>query len=237
MSILPKTLEGLHLADAREFAERIPDESVDLIMCDPIYERVEDYLWLAQTAERVLKPDRALLAFCSDIKMFDIKILMDSVCGLSFIKPFYYVVEAKGSCLRGYGLYTWTTPALLYVKGKGWPGRGVTKKKGVKQKRCPDTKIEQASTFVSRDRPKGKFKWNKNPEVLGSWVTAFTEPDEVVFDPYTGSGSVPYICAQLKRRYIACEISPETYNLAAERLSAVQQQLTLETLQGSIFNG
>lgn len=50
--------------DARVLAERIPDVSVDLIFTDPVYDRIEDYAWLAETAARVLKPDRAALVWC-----------------------------------------------------------------------------------------------------------------------------------------------------------------------------
>lgn len=204
--------------DARILSDQIEDESIDFTLTDPIYQNIEDYLWLAQTAVRVLKPDRALLAFCSDIKMFSIKTLMDSICGLSFIKPFYYIVEAKGSKLSGYGIYTWTTPALLYVKGKGWP-------KDRTGRHCPDTKIEQVVTTISRQRPKGKHKWNKNPEVLGSWIRAFTEPGEIVFDPFAGSGSIGCVCATLERKYLAFEIDPVAVEYARERIANTQYYL------------
>ncbi len=49
--------------DARELAKAIPDESVDLVFTDPVYDRIDDYRWLAETAARVLKPDRACLVF------------------------------------------------------------------------------------------------------------------------------------------------------------------------------
>ena len=48
--------------DARVLAERMPDESIDLIFCDPIYDRIDDYRWLAETAARVLRDGGNLLA-------------------------------------------------------------------------------------------------------------------------------------------------------------------------------
>ncbi len=215
---MKQLLNEITVGDAKLLSDQIEDESIDFCLTDPIYQNIEDYLWLAQTAVRVLKPDRALLAFCSDIKMFSIKTLMDSISGLSFVKPFYYVVEAKGSKLSGYGIYTWTTPALLYVKGKGWP-------KDRTGRHCPDTKIEQIVTTISRQKPKGKHKWNKNPEVLGSWIRAFTEPDEIVFDPFTGSGTVPSVCKMSNRQYLAFEICEDTANLARKRILETQPPL------------
>lgn len=221
-------LNEITVGDARVLSDQIEDESIDFCLTDPIYQNIEDYLWLAQTAARVLKPDRALLAFCSDIKMFSIKTLMDSICGLSFVKPFYYIVEAKGSKLSGYGIYTWTTPALLYVKGKGWP-------KDRTGRHCPDTKIEQVVSIISRQRPKGKHKWNKNPEVLGSWIRAFTEPDEIVFDPFTGSAPIPYVALQERRSFIAFEKNSQTAVQAKKRLSAIQTIIEIEASQESMF--
>ena len=225
---MKELLNKVTLGDARVLSDQIEDESIDFILADPIYQNIEDYLWLARTAARVLKPDRALLAFCSDIKMFSIKTLMDSICGLLFIKPFYYVVEAKGSKLSGYGIYTWTTPALLYVKGKGWP-------KDRTGRHCPDTKIEQVVTTISRQKPKGKHKWNKNPEVLGAWIRAFTEPDEIVFDPFTGSAPIPYVSLQEGRQVIAFEKDLQTAAQARKRLSAIQTIIKIEASQKSMF--
>ena len=56
--------DSIVTGDARELARAIPDESVDLIFTDPVYDRIEDYRWLAETAVRVLKPNSACLAFC-----------------------------------------------------------------------------------------------------------------------------------------------------------------------------
>ena len=47
--------------DARVLAERIPDESIDLIFTDPVYDRIDDYRWLAETAARVLRNNGSLL--------------------------------------------------------------------------------------------------------------------------------------------------------------------------------
>ena len=41
--------QGIYTGDARELAEAIPDESVDLIFTDPVYDRIDDYRWLAES--------------------------------------------------------------------------------------------------------------------------------------------------------------------------------------------
>ena len=43
----PYELDRIITGDARELAKAIPDESVDLIFTDPVYDRIDDYRWLA----------------------------------------------------------------------------------------------------------------------------------------------------------------------------------------------
>ena len=54
---------GIYCGDARELAKAIPDESVDLIFTDPVYDRIDDYRWLAECASRVLKSSGTLLVW------------------------------------------------------------------------------------------------------------------------------------------------------------------------------
>ena len=56
-------LNQIITGDSRLLAQSIPDESVDMIFTDPVYENIEDYAWLAETAARILKPNRALVPF------------------------------------------------------------------------------------------------------------------------------------------------------------------------------
>ena len=57
----PYDLNTIITGDARQLAEAVPDESVDLIFTDPVYDRIDDYRWLAETAARVLRADCVLL--------------------------------------------------------------------------------------------------------------------------------------------------------------------------------
>ena len=182
-------LDKIHTCDARELALDIADESIDLIFCDPVYQNIDDYRWLAKTAQRALKPDRPCLAFYSKAKVFEVRKAMDMY--LEYVYDLDYVVKAKVHRLMYYHLFCWTTPIVWYNKGHFAPNPWV-----------PDT-------IISSSRRSSYYKWNKNPEAIRSWLEAFSEPGDVVFDPFTGSGIVPYVCKQLGRHYIACEIVPE----------------------------
>jgi len=57
------------------------------------------------------------------------------------------------------------------------------------------------------------------PVDLPAWfIKLFTEPGDVVLDPFMGSGTTAVACVRLDRRYIGIEVKPEYVSLAEERL-------------------
>lgn len=192
--------------NARELAAEVADESVDLIFTDPVYERPEDYLWLAQTAMRVLKPNRACLAWTSSIRADSSKSLME-LAGLTWQCNLNYVIPAKACALHHYGVFLWNTQCLYFAKGhfKASPY-------------IPDT-------FISQLPPQNGFAWQKNLGVIERWMESLSKPDDVVFDPFTGTGSVPIVCQRLGRRYIAFEVNPERAEDARQRVAMAPPRL------------
>lgn len=66
----------------------------------------------------------------------------------------------------------------------------------------------------------------QKPVELMRWlVERFTEPGDLVYDPYMGSGPIAQACADLGRRYIGVELEREYVDAAIGRLA--QQTLAL----------
>jgi DNA modification methylase len=60
---------------------------------------------------------------------------------------------------------------------------------------------------------------NQLPEVyLQRLITAYTRPDDLVADPFVGSGTTPTVAVSMRRRFIGCEISSEAAASAAARI-------------------
>jgi len=55
-------------------------------------------------------------------------------------------------------------------------------------------------------------------EVMKKIIENFTLPDDIVFDPFTGSGSTGVAALQLGRRFIGCELKAEYHAIAEKRL-------------------
>ena len=58
-------------------------------------------------------------------------------------------------------------------------------------------------------------------------ILSWSNPNDIVLDPMSGSGTVPKMCERLNRRWIACEISEEYCELSAKRIEAEAIQLKL----------
>lgn len=58
-------------------------------------------------------------------------------------------------------------------------------------------------------------------------VELFTDPDDIVLDPFAGSGTTGVACLRLGRRFIGCELDPRYAAIATERLQAEDRGLSL----------
>ena len=202
-------LNQIVTGDARALAALIPDNSVDMIFTDPVYENIDDYRWLAETAARVLKPGCACLAWCSGVKQYQVQPVMSEY--LKFCLPLNYTKVAKAYRAFGYKTFLWSTPCLWFQKGAhdhSW---------------LIDTVVDHCNAIVSTATPPtNTYKWHKNPEAYITWLKAFTKPGDVVYDPFTGSGSLPIECKRLGRNFIASELKPDIAEMARARLAQVQ---------------
>lgn len=206
-------LDAITTGDARKLAKTIPDGSVDLVFCDPVYQNIRDYTWLARTALRVLKPRGVLLAWASVPKAGRAQAAMERA-GMTYVYTLFYTVTAKTYRMRWYNLFCWTTPCLWLQR----PGEATKPNQWT-----PDTFSETTildNTVVSSANPQNPFAWNKNTGVLMHWLERFSRPGAVVYDPFTGTGSVPVAAKATGRHFIASEIDAARAEEARARLAA-----------------
>lgn len=171
-----------------------------------MYDRIEDYEWLAESAVRVLKPDRACLVWQA-VKWMP-QTLMTMGCNLNYKWTFiWYQSNRRGHADFGYPLYT---PLFWYEKGKS-------------QVRYPVQDIK-AIPFSGNNN----HLWQKQHQIIVGYLDAFTFLDSIILDPFTGGGTVPAVCKMLSRNYLAFEIDPETADLARERVRLTQPPLPIE---------
>ena len=62
----------------------------------------------------------------------------------------------------------------------------------------------------------------KPEELVRKIVFASSNPDDLVIDPFLGSGTTAVVAEQLKRKWLGCDLSPEYCQWAAERIERVE---------------
>jgi DNA modification methylase len=217
-------LDTITTGDALELARAIPDESIDLVFCDPPYlkRHIEAgvYSWLAQTAARVLKPGGFCLAYVGTEWLATVLSQMQAhltyfwLCILRYNGSASYVYHKR--------VVTRYTPIVAFVKGKN----------------APQAAFLDCAAGSGADK---RFHiWGQDERTASYYIDCFSRPGDLVFDPFCGGGTVPAVCKRIHRHSIAFEIDPEVAERARRRLEVVQpvlfptesfQQLPLEEVR------
>lgn len=180
-------------------------EKASLIYTDPVYENVADYTATAYIYSTIVG-NIPFLMFTSKKSLPAIV----SQSPLKYIHYFDYIVKAKPSKLRGYNMFTWSTPILWLQKDNvKMPYTGFT-----------DVEID------TNAKPEGMYKWNKNIKVLKKYILPFTQEGDWVLDPFMGSASMGIACMELNRNYIGIEKDVDVYSMALERITEKSQLLS-----------
>jgi len=191
--------QGIYTGDALELAEAIPDESVDFIFTDPVYWHIDDYLWLAEVASRVLKPTGTVLAQVGALFWIEAQNAFREVGEMVHLPPIIEVYHFSTTAfqvgsvriLSGYQPYIWAikTMRTLSIMNR---------------------------SFGKRD--KVHHEWGDGANFFSRYIQVLTESDQVIFDPFTGGGTVPAVCKMLGRKWLAFEINPAVAERAQERV-------------------
>lgn len=215
----------LEKIDAVEWLQSLPNESVDLIITDPAYESMEKHRkrgtttrlkhskassndWFeifpnARFAElfeqlyRVLRKNRHFYFFCDAETMFVAKPIAEAA-GFRFWKPLVWDKKHMGT---GYHYRARYEFILFFEKGK--------------------RKLNSCSIcdVIERVKIHHGYPTEKPVEVSEVLVLQSTQPDELVIDPFCGSGSVGVAAMRLGRRFQGSDICAEALEITRNRLS------------------
>lgn len=172
--------------------------NVDAIITDPPYpaEYVELFDGLGQLAKRVLTKDGVLAA----------------MTGQSYL-PAY--IEHLGRHLT----YRWTGAYVVEGQAVRVHQRAV----GTKWKPVliyGGSRFLTQDTFHSAGDDKRHHHWGQSESGMAALVEAFTDPGDLVVDPFLGGGTTAAVCRDLGRRFIGCDTDPAAIHTTRERLGA-----------------
>jgi site-specific DNA-methyltransferase (adenine-specific) len=108
----------------------------------------------------------------------------------------------------------------------GWTEDGfVAENSGVRY--CPDVLFGANKPCMAHEE-RTDHPTQKPIEVMEVLVQWLTNPGDVIFDPYMGSGTTGVAALKHDRRFIGCEINPDYFAIACERIENAQRQPQLE---------
>ncbi len=193
---------GIYTGDARLLAEALPDESVDLVLCDPVYWEMSQYEWLAGVGARTLKPGGNCIAQTGHYYLPSVLSAMTGR-GLDYVWVIAEHLWGKQAQLFQHRIIVSWKPHVWFAKGRrngdwvlDWmKGGGINKQ---------------------------NHEWGDSPEHFTQLVARLMPGDGILLDPFTGGGTVPAVCKMLGRRYLAFEIDPAVAERARQRVRDTQ---------------
>jgi adenine-specific DNA-methyltransferase len=242
-------INKIYCGDCMDLLKIIPDSTVDLIIADPPYNIGKDfgnnkdnnpnyinwsYKWINECM-RLLKNSGTfyLMGATQFIPHFDCYISSK----YNIISRIVWVYDSSGIQAKNYfgSLYE---PILMIVKDK-------KKFKFNKNKVLVEAKTGSKRRLIDyRKSPPKKYNsykvlgnvWHipriryKMPEYVNHptqkplllfkiMIQASSDENDIVLDPFLGSGTTAVACKQLNRKFIGIEINPEYVNIANKRIN------------------
>lgn len=65
------------------------------------------------------------------------------------------------------------------------------------------------------------FKASFPEQLVATILTNFTNPNDIILDPFMGSGTTGVVCVKMGRKFIGIELDSNTYKMAEERINKV----------------
>jgi len=197
-------LDNVYCGDSFELMDGIPDNSIDLILTDPIYWNFDDYKRLAIHAGRILKDGGAVLAQVGEKFWFDAEVAFRSESKLDHLPP---VIEVYYFSTRAFHMGP-TKISSGYVPY-------VFAMNGLR-------KVTVMDRFFGK-RDKTYHKWGDGTTFSKQYVDVLTPEDGIVFDPFCGGGTVAAAAKMMNRSFLAFDIDPLAVESTNRRLGMVDE--------------
>ena len=181
---------------------QLEPNSVDLIITNPPYDdkHIQHYSMAAKLAQSSLKPGRFFCCYAGKLRLPEV---------INAIIPYLeyvWIIAAFHSFSKEKHL------GPPYQFAENWRPILIFKKAG----KAPICKFQQ--DVVRAERDKEFHDWQQDLKTPLQLIEAYTEPGEIVVDPFCGGGTTLVAAKQLGRRWMGFDISEESVALSKRRL-------------------
>lgn len=184
-------------------AADVPDESIDVLMTDPPYERqaVAHFAALGQLAARVIRPGGSLIVLCGQ------SYLPAYLDALSAFLTYRWTLACHMP--GGQAAQIWQAQVNTFWKPALWFVR----------EPFPASKwVSDHFSTPTNSNDKRFHKWGQSEHIMRELIERFTTPGEVLYDPFLGGGTTGIVAKTLGRKFIGSDISETEVKQALTRI-------------------
>lgn len=237
----------LYHADCFDVMHKIPDKSVNLILCDLPYGMTQnqwdkplnlDDLWVQY--KRIIADNGVIALFAdgmfmaelmmSNKKMWKYNLVWDKVLTSGFLNAKRMPLRRHEEICIFYNKKATYTPQFthgspLHGKGSAYKAKtpvnnnyGKYSVDSDKRRGCTEKYPTSILTFPKAHPSKSIYPTQKSIECLRWLIRTYSNPKDTVLDNCMGSGSTGVACVLEERNFIGVEIDENAYNLAETRI-------------------
>lgn len=199
-------LGKLYCGDAKDILPQLEENSVDLVITDPPYpkEYFHCFTYLGDYCPRVMKVGSSLLTIVGHYQLEDVMSYLKGKLKYRWIINLSQFKYAHIRMLMGIEV-TWK-PMLWYVKEK-----------------CRPYGFTVDGIEFNSPVNKKLHKWQQSLLWCEHYINILTKENEIVLDPFMGSGTTAEACEKINRKWIGIEIEQKYCDIIIRRL---QNELT-----------
>lgn len=235
--------------------QRIPDKSVDMVLCDLPYGTTAckwdvvipfDKLW--KQYYRIVKDNGAIVLFgsepfssvlrVSNLDMYKYDWIWDKKTGLGFLDSKFRPLKQHetisvfsiGGCSNGCKIPMKYNPQGVEYKDAKYKTQPTTifHSKPNRNGGGYKSMANCPKSILSYGREKGFHPTQKPVALLEYLIKTYSNEGDIVLDNCMGSGSTGVACVNTRRNFIGIELNDEYFAIADKRIKEAQQQLTFD---------
>jgi 16S rRNA G966 N2-methylase RsmD len=190
--------------DFIEKSKEIEDDSIDLIFTDPPYDKENIYVYgeLAKVAQRVLKPGGSLIVYAGAYMIPDATdLIRDNSADLRWNWELVALHTGPTLTMHKAKVIVCYKPLLWFVKGNN------------------SNALELITDVLLSKKPdKIAHDWEQSTVEAEQCISRLTVENQIIFDPFMGSGTTGIVALKLNRKFIGIEIDEEYFKAAQSRI-------------------
>ena len=225
--MLDKYLNKITCGDSYELIKEIPDKSIDLIITDPPYELEPNGAGIHKKREYIREIDNLGLTIG-----IDDNILREFVRVMKRVN--IYIFCSKNQLRQYFNFFAdYNCDLLIWHKTNPIPTLNnkylsdieycfFAREEGVKVYGDYSTLSKVYTSQVNKkDKDLFEHLTCKPTEFVKNLIINSSQENEIVLDPFVGSGTTCVAAKELNRRYIGIEINSKWANIAEDRLNGI----------------